>query len=189
MTSKEKFIIGLIGEKGSGKETVGNLVMDLLPKKKVVRVRFSDILAETLTLWNLPLNRSNLQYMAIIMNQQFGAGTLTEAVRNRLTSIKADVIILDGLRWETDIDLLRSFAHNIFIYITANEQTRYERIKARKEKIGESSVSFEKFREEELMKNEILIPSFGKTADVTIHNDADMNKLRGHVEKALSDVL
>jgi dephospho-CoA kinase len=181
----EKLIIGLIGEKGSGKETVGNFILELVGTKKAVRIRFSDILAETLTLWNLPLNRNNLQYMAIIMNQQFGAGTLTEAMRNRMKTIKADVIIIDGLRWETDIELLRSFPNNKLIYVTADEQTRYERIKARKEKIGEGSVTFDKFREEELMKNEILIPSLGKEADVTIVNDSDLEKLRAKVEKAL----
>ena len=184
----EKLIIGLVGEKGSGKETAGKLIEELMPQKKVVRVRFSDILAETLTLWNLPLSRHNLQYMAIIMNQQFGATTLSDAMEHRIANIDADIVLIDCIRWESDVVLLRSFPHNKLIYVTADAKIRYERIKQRKEKVGEGGVSFERFQEEELVKTEVLIPSIGKTANVAIHNDSGLEKLREHIKKALVDI-
>ena len=182
MTS-EKSVIGIVGEKGAGKESVGNMLMDFFAPNKVVRVRSSDILAETLVIWNLPQNRFNLQHMAIAVNGQFGAGTLSAAVKNRIEKSDADIIIFDGVRWESDIALVKSFKQHAVIYVTADAHLRYERTKKRKQKVGEDSATFEQFLEEEKVATELQIPVFGKSANFTIFNNGSMADLEVEVKK------
>lgn len=183
-----KLIIGLVGEKGGGKETVGNLLAGILADKKVVRVRSSDILAETLTAWDLPLNRHNLQHLAIVMDGGYGKGTLSHAVKRRIETLDADVVVFDGIRWETDAELLRSFDRNFLIYVTADIKMRYERSKLRKEKVGEDMISFEKFVGEESVDTETHIGKIGHGANCTIANDGTTDDLRTKVEKCVVDM-
>src|SRR5688572_17025142 len=104
-----KIVIGLVGEKGSGKETFGNFLMEAAKGKKVKRIRFSDLLNFTLKLWDLPQTRENLQNLAVLMDTNFGTGTLTGAVSKQIQDLEADIVILDGVRWETDEYLVRGF--------------------------------------------------------------------------------
>lgn len=176
-----KTIIGLVGEKGSGKETFGNFLMEVA-KERVGRVRFSDILYETLGAWNLPQTRENLQHLAVVMDQGFGDGTLTNVIKKRVESLNADLVILDGVRWETDEMLVRSFPNNIMVYITADVKKRYQRLKKRDEKKGEAE-SFAKFLRSEKAKNELLIPKIGQRADLKIENNGTFEDLKNEVGK------
>src|SRR4051794_23253557 len=96
-------IIGLVGQKGAGKECVGNIILELWPSRSIQRVRSSDVLFDTLQDWGLTANRRNLQRLALVMDHEFGTGTLTTAVGRRMQMLQADVIIFDGIRWETDL--------------------------------------------------------------------------------------
>ncbi len=173
---KQKLIIGLVGEKGSGKETFGNFLLELMKDKRIERVRFSDLLKETLTLWNISLTRENLQKIAVLMEGGFGEGTLSNAIYQRVLKIKADVIILDGVRWVSDEKLIRKFSDNLIIYITAKLKIRYERLKKRTEKVDEAK-TYTQFINEEKAKNELLIPKIGSRADIKIENNESLNNL------------
>jgi uridine kinase len=60
-----KILIALAGEKGSGKDTFAEIFMNLVKDHTVSRCRSSEILSDTLAMWNLPKTRRNLQYVAI----------------------------------------------------------------------------------------------------------------------------
>lgn len=177
-----KTIIGLVGEKGSGKETFGNFLMEIAKGKTVKRVRFSDLLNYTLKLWDLPQDRENLQHLAVVMDTGFGSGTLTSGIRKQIENLDADIIILDGVRWETDEILVRSFPRNFMIYITADIDKRYERLKKRDEKKGEAE-TFKQFMQSEKAKNELLIPKIGKRANLKIENNGTFEDLKNEVGK------
>lgn len=174
-------IIGLVGEKGSGKETFVNFLKEVTDKK-ILHVRFSDILKQTLMLWNLPVTRANLQLLAQVMDNNFGEGSLTKALLEQIKGSDAEIIILDGIRWETDLNLLRKFKSNKLIYITADIKLRFERLKKRGEKEEENTVSFNQFLEEEKAKNELLIAEFGKDADFKIENGGSLKEFREKVQ-------
>lgn len=188
MEIKDKILIGVMGEKGSGKETVGDLIIKNLSNKKVERIRSSDVLGDTLKQWGIPLNRHNLQYLAIIMNKEFGPETLSNAVKKRMEEIDAEVIIFDGIRWPADIRLLRSFNKNKLIYVTASPEIRYERVKARKQKVGEGQATFEQFLEEEKAETEIYIGEIGNGADVKIDNSKGLLDLEISVKNFVSNL-
>ena len=174
-----KLVIGLVGEKGAGKETVGNFIGELMPDKKVGRTRFSDILADTLKIWDIPPTRENLQDLAIVMRKQWGENVLSHAMQHRIETSEDDVIILDGVRWQADVDLIRSFPNNYLIYVTADLQTRYNRLSNRSEKAGEQGMSFEQFMHEETKETELLIPEIGENkANFKIKNNSTVENLK-----------
>lgn len=176
-------IIGLVGEKGSGKDTFAHILTGLVPDQKIVHIRFSDLLKQTLSLWDLPITRSNLQKLAQILEEGFGAGTVAHGIGIQIQKTQADVIVLDGIRWLPDVELLKTFPNSTLIYITADPKLRFERLKQRGEKDGESNMSFEQFQEEEQAKNELLIPQIGSKADFKIANNTSIEDFKKEVEK------
>ncbi len=179
-----KLLIGVVGEKGSGKETVGSLILEHATPLTGERVRSSDILRETLTLWSLPSTRLNLQYLAIIMNGHYGEGTLSKALRPRIEKSSSDIVIFDGARWKSDEKLIRSFKKNLIVYVEAHQKVRFERLKSRNEKKGEGGMSFKQFMREEKVKTETEIKKIGRRADIVISNNTTVEDLKRQVEKA-----
>jgi len=175
-----KLIIGIIGAPLAGKETCATVLEQLLVEDgySVSRHSFSEILKETLDLWDIPRGRDHEQKMAIIMNAEtgFGDGALSRAMRRRLMEDTADVTILDGVRWLGDERMLRSLGDEgiktIMIYISADPKVRYARLIARN-RAGEAATTWEKFMQQEQMKNEVDIPDIGSRADIALENNYD----------------
>lgn len=175
-------VIGLIGEKGSGKQTFVNFLKKIAPNLNIRQVRFSDILAETLMIWDIPNTRSNLQKLSLIMNEAFGQGSLANAAKFSIEGDYADKIIFDGIRRDTEAKLVKSMENSTLIYITATQNLRYKRLKQRSEKVGETGLTFEQFLEEEKSKAETNIPSLGKKADFKIENNGSLEEFKKNIE-------
>lgn len=172
-------VVGVMGEKAGGKETFGNILIRLATcdDLSIVRYHFSDILNETLDKWSIVPSRENLQKLAQTMDNAFGKGTLTNAVRQRLLGEQADVVIVDGIRWLTDEIMIRNFPNNLLIYITADVNERYQRSLRRISRAGESEKSLKQFLKEEQASNEIFIPEIGSRADLKIDNSGFLEEL------------
>jgi dephospho-CoA kinase len=183
---KNLLVIGLVGEKGSGKETFAKEFQKIV-SKRVVHVKFSDLLKETLELWSLPATRTHLQDLAVIMDQHFGEGTLANAIYNQIRKSNAQFVIIDGVRWDADIVLLNRFKKHILIYVTADLQTRFKRIQNRTEKIGEGK-SFEQFMKEEGAKNEQHISRLGKKADFKIENTGNIAEFKQKINNIVGEL-
>lgn len=177
-----KLLIGIIGEKGGGKGTFTNIFKEISGLSPAC-IKSSDVLVDTLNMWGIPLTRINLQHLAIIMDGEYGKGSLSTAVKNRIAQTKEEIVFFEGIRWSTDVELLRSFPNNIFVYVTASAENRFERMKKRKEKIGEGDMSWEQFMKEEQEQTEIYIPDLAKQADVVVQNDGS----EAEFKKAVTD--
>jgi dephospho-CoA kinase len=177
-----RILIGLVGEKGGGKGTFAKVLAEHVQGMHVERVGFGDFLKRGLAIWNLPDTRENLQKLSIAMNGVFGPDTLANAVRPSLAEHPADILVLDGVRWEADVRLVRSFPENFLVYITADPNVRYERTRLRKEKEGEGSATFEEFMAQEQVQTETLIPAIGKQADFSIINHAGLEEFGRQVQ-------
>ncbi|HVZ66927.1 MAG TPA: hypothetical protein VG917_01570 [Patescibacteria group bacterium] len=178
-----RYIVGIVGENGAGKDNFTIFLKAAAAPRSVSRVRFSDVLVETLKLWGIDKTRANLQNLAIIMDKQFGPGTVTHAAEARLKRQKADIVIIEGIRWQTDVPMIKSMKNSFIVYVTASPKTRYARMKARAEKVGEDKATYEQFLKEEEAATETDIPKIGKTADFKIENDGDIDEFRKKVEE------
>ncbi len=105
------------------------------------------------------------------MDNAFGAGALSQTMRARIKNATAEIVFVDGVRWETDRELIKSL-HGILIYITAPHKTRFERLKKRNQKVGEATMTWEQFLKEDNAPNEIIVPQIGATADFLIQNNS-----------------
>lgn len=176
-------VIGVIGEKGSGKETFANLLAEILPHKKVLGIATSNILKQTLSLWDLADIRENYTKLVISMEEVFGAGTLARANKKLIEGSDAEIVVVDGLRRYPEIDLIRSFPQNYLVYLTASPQVRFERIKNRSAKENETSMSFEQFLAEENLATEHLIKEMAKGADYTIENNEGLEEFKNTIQR------
>jgi dephospho-CoA kinase len=182
-----KTVIGIVGEKGSGKGTFVH-ILQALSNKFVDSVKSSGLLAETLTMWDIPLTRSNLQQLAIIMKGKYGDTSLSHAIEKRIQDSKHSIIVYDGIRWQEDVDMLRKFPKSILIYVTAPAEVRYKRLLARKEKVGEGEATFEQFMTEEQVPTETQIPAIATQADVKIENIGTKEELEDKVKEFYSTI-
>ncbi len=176
----QKIIIGVVGKKLSGKGTFGKYVKECIHGEEIALLSFSDVLRDTLVLWGLPVTRHNLQRLAIVMNMEFGEGTLTRAVLFRLEQLETEIVVVDGIRWLSDRDMLRSMPNFVLVYIVADIQVRYVRRKAG-QKTGEAEVSWEQFLEEEKAYTEQFIEEIGRGADCILENNGTREDYRKKV--------
>lgn len=183
-----KTVIGIIGEKGSGKGTFVH-ILQALSNKSVGYVKSSELLAETLNLWGIPLTRNNLQQLAIIMDNQYGVGSLSRAVQKRIDNLDTSLVVYESIRWQSDAEMIRSFPNSILIYITAPVEVRYRRTLERHEKIGEGNATFEQFVAEEKVQTETAISDLASNADFKIENigtkEGFEDKIKDFMEKYL----
>lgn len=177
-----RFVIGLVGEKGSGKETFAKILQGLVPDKKIAHIRFSDLLKETLNIWDIPTSRENLQKIAVVMKDNFKTDAVSHATYQRINNLEAEIVLVDGVRWETDVKLIKKFKKNMLVYITADLMSRFERLKKRNEKLQEEDTSFEQFMKEEKAENELLIPIIGAKADYKIVNNGTLKEFKEDIK-------
>ncbi len=175
-------VIGLVGEKRGGKGTFTNLLREALPSKNIVRIGFGDIIGDLLDILGKPKTRDNMQKLPVAINSVFGNSTITEAMRIRIQKLAADIVILDGIRLTSDVELLREFRKNFLIYVTANVEIRYARARMAAEKIGENSISLEEFRRQDNAEIEMLIPQIGLKSDYILANNKALEDYRWHIE-------
>lgn len=179
-------VIGLVGEKGGGKGTLTKLLReDAPPGVTVATMRFSDLHRETLALWHLPITRQNMQELSRILVAAYGKDVIANAMRVRIETTAAQLVVVDGVRWEDDRLLIRSFPRNLLVYVTADARVRFERIQGRGENHDDHTASFEQFMDEERALAEQSIAHIGATADVTISNEGGMEDMRAHAKRIL----
>jgi len=184
-----KIIIGLVGEKGAGKGTVSDY---LIKNYQAEHFGTSKILKRTVSDLHLPLTRDNFIKLALVLKEGFGATVVIDSLIEDIENEgQAELIIADGIRMHDDVKPFRTkYGDNFFLlYVTADIQIRYTHTKARKEKIGEDTMTFEEFLAEEARLTEVSIHEVGRQADFTISNNADLNNLHKQIDEAMTKIL
>lgn len=187
MKSKQ-YIIAFLGEKGSGKGTTIDFLEKIIKSKSISRIRFSDALRQVSNLYDIPMTRSNLQNLAIFLTKYFGDDTISRPVKNSINqALKngAKYIFVDGMRWDSDYDLIRSYKNSKIIHISTPKEIRYIRLANRNENAGEKNMSYKQFSKEEKRKNELNILKLAKKADIVIDNSGTKEELVLEIKKKI----
>ncbi|OGY45612.1 MAG: hypothetical protein A3A24_01685 [Candidatus Buchananbacteria bacterium RIFCSPLOWO2_01_FULL_46_12] len=178
----KQIILGLIGQVAAGKGTI----TDYLKKNyQAVSFRFSDPLRETLDCYDLEISRDNMQKISTLLRSNFGENILAKAMAKRVKNSNQEMIIIDGVRRQTDLDHLRDLPGFNLIYITADPKIRYQRYVKRNENIGDDKLDFAQFEAKDQAEAESQIPGVGQTAKYKIDNDGTIEQLYDQVESIL----
>lgn len=177
-------IIGLLGETGSGKDTVAEYLKKDYGAKLM---RFADPMKETLSLYFDKLSKADQQWLYLVFKERFGEDVLSKAMAKRVRDEKNSLIVINGLRMPSDYDFVKQYPDSYVLYITLDQKIRWERVASRGEKTDDK-IPFEKFQELDRQETEIHIPEVGAKADKKINNDKDLNYLLSEVDKYMSEI-
>lgn len=183
-----KYVIGLIGEKGAGKGTVSDY---LIEKQGAIHYGTSKILRRTLEDLHVPITRDNLVKLALVLKEGYGPSIIIDALIQDMEKNGSDIIIADGIRMHGDVEPFRQkFGEKfILVYVTADLKLRYERTLARKQNAGEAEATFEQFLEEEGKLTEVSIQEIGRQADFKMNNNGTEQELIAQTEEMLKKIL
>ena len=178
-------IIAVVAEKGAGKGLFIDIVRELSPDKKVASVRFSDIWREILHLLNKEESRENISNLATAIRALFhDDGVLVAAMESRLTTMQADIIILDGLRKQEEVEPLVRKQNGILLSITASPEARFQRRREHAETTDERGMDWEQFMRQEQLAPEISIRTIGETmAGATIENNGTVEEFKQKIKQ------
>jgi len=169
-------VIGLIGRIASGK----TVVADYLVKERGARYyRFSDVLRDVLTRLHKPVTRENLQNLGLGLRRMYGDGLLAEILRQDIMDSKAELVVVDGIRYQDEYDMVKSLGGRL-IHITAPQETRHRRAYGRGTR-GEAAICFEDFRKSEEKETERFIDEIGDKADFVIENTGTVEELKAKI--------
>ena len=188
MQESRASVVAIVAERGAGKSTFVTIVKDFLRHKKVESVKYSDPLRQILTILNKQITREHLSTLITALRSAFGdEGILTDAIRQHIQRLDADVILIDGVRKAEEVPLIRELK-GALVYITADRQTRFERRRADRENIDEFGMSWETFMKLDQLAPEVTIRQIGETmADVTIDNSGTVEEFKSSVDSFIQN--
>jgi dephospho-CoA kinase len=184
---ENKIVIGLIGEKGSGKGTASD---HLIEKYGAIHYGTSKILRRTLEDIHVPITRENLAKLALVLKEGYGPSIIIDSLIQDMEKNGSDIIIADGIRMHGDVEPFRKkYGRNFFlVYVTADLKLRYERTKLRKQNDGEGEATFEQFLEEEGKLTEVSIHEIGRQADFKLNNNGTADELKKQVDEMMEKI-
>lgn len=179
-----KKIIGLVGETGSGKDAFCQHIEATF--RPVFCFRFSNPLSEVLGIFFDEIKKEDQQWLGENLRKRFGNNILGEAVAKKVKNIEEGIIILNGIRAFEEFEMIKKIGGEI-IYITADSETRWQRVQKRGEK-KDDSLSYKKFLELEEAKTELLIPKIAQKADFKIENNGSREFFHEEIKKTIEKI-
>ena len=180
-----KHIIGLVGQAGSGKGTVADILKN---QYGAGYIRFSEILGELLATLGIKNTRDNFIAISKAVRKAFGEDVLSYAVEKKALASPEELIIVDGIRRPEDIVALEPLPQFKLISIEVPAEIRFQRMKARGEKSGEKNMTWEQFRAEDEAETERSIPSVMKRAWKTISNEGTREALESNMRNIMDEL-
>ncbi|GBE16409.1 hypothetical protein BMS3Abin15_00223 [bacterium BMS3Abin15] len=178
-----KIILGLAAELAGGKGTVAKHIIE---KYDGSAHRFSTMLRDVLDRLYLDQNRENMQKLSTITRKAYGEDTLAKVISEDVKKDDHEVIVVDGVRRSADIKYLKELPEFKLIYIEADIEKRFERIKERGENPDDKSKTFEDFKKDHEGEADIRIRDLKKHADYIIDNNKDINYLHSQIDDVVS---
>jgi dephospho-CoA kinase len=180
-----KIIIGLVGEAAAGKGTVAAFLND---KYGASTHTFSKSMKDCVQRLYLPLSRENIAAFSTLTRKAYGEDLYARVVAKDCEADAHGIIVVDGIRLVADMSALKDLPGFHLIYVTAPVEIRWKRARNRGEKAGESEMSLEQFKQEELLPTELAIKSIGEGAEFTVENSGDFAELYTTMESILEFV-
>ena len=122
-----KLIVCLTGMPGAGKSTIA----EGLKSKGYDIINMGNAVREEAKKRNLESTRDNLGKLMLDLREKHGPGAVAELVKSQIDSSTADVILIDGVRSNDEIEVLRKFGTVKLLAIHASTDTRFDFLQKR----------------------------------------------------------
>jgi len=184
MESK-KIIIGVMGEIGSGKDTVTGYIAK---NYDAGYYRDSKSLRLILDILHLAYDRKNLGSLANALRETFGEDVIAKATHKELIKMKQSVLIADGTRRKGELAYFKQFEEYRLIYVDVDIQKRFERIKARGQKSDDIHKTFEEFQKDHENASDNQVVEMKSQADFIINNNGSIEDLYRQIDKVMIQI-
>ena len=179
----KKLYLGLIGEAGSGKDTVA----EVLEEKYGARVLTSSyLLKKALGVFLDSIGRADYIWFVKELTSKYGEDIISKAMLKAMRSFTDDIVVFNGVRLPSDYEYLKK-ERSFLVYVTADPQVRWQRVSRRHEK-ADDDIPFDKFMEMHQTKTEIDVPELGKKADYTITNNGTLEELHAQIDEVMKSI-
>lgn len=177
-------IIGITGTSGAGKGTVVDYIIN---KLKFNYYSVGDYLIEEIKRRGLDVNRDSQREVANEIRASKGPAFIVQELY-KVAESKQKNAIIESIRNPKEAEFIKQHG-GILIAVTADQKTRFERIKKRQSE--KDNVTFEEFQKQEEKEfqnndpNAQNLPKCIEMADIVITNNDSLEKLYEEIEKAI----
>ena len=123
-----KLIVCLTGMPGAGKSTIAE---GLKPKGYEI-INMGNAVREEAKKRNLELTRENLGKLMLELREKNGSGAIAELVKPQIEFSTANVILIDGVRSNDEIQILKKFGIVKLLAVHASTDTRFDFLQKRR---------------------------------------------------------
>lgn len=162
-------ILGVIGERSAGKDTLAQYLVD---QYGAFAVSHSRILDEILELLDLPISRRNEIDIGEAIRGVYGTGIIAQGLRKKVLAAPEEIKVIQSIRFPEEVTNAKSLGARL-IYLEAPLDVRYERAKNRRQK-ADDNMSFEQFQAMQNEYTEIGIAGLKKDAEFIIENNGTL---------------
>ena len=165
---------------GSGKSTI----VSALKAKGIEALNLGDGVRTEAKRRNLELTGDNLGKLMLELRKKNGAGAIAELLTESIKNSQSKVIIVDGVRSITEIEVLRNVGSVKLLSIEATADTRYKFLSSRGR--SDDPITREKFEERDNRELGVGIGESIAIADETIVNsDITLDELTERAYKVI----
>ena len=165
---------------GSGKSTI----VSALKAKGIETLNLGDGVRAEAKRRNLEPTGDNLGKLMLELRKKNGAGAIAELLTESIKNSQSKVIIVDGVRSTTEIEVLRNVGSVKLLSIEATADTRYQFLSSRGR--SDDPITREKFEERDNRELGIGIDESIAIADETIVNsDITLDELTERAHKVI----
>jgi dephospho-CoA kinase len=177
-------IIGITGPKIAGKETVARYIAE---RYNAAAHSHSEILYDILKVLELAGSRENAIRL-VALRQTFGDDVLINALNKRITAEISEIVVVTGIRFQNELDNIRSYSQNTVISVNASLESRFLWQQRRFEKADDGSLNFDEFKALHQRVTELHVSELMPQADYHIENDGTLEDLYEKIDAVMENI-
>ncbi len=170
----------------SGKDVVKKYLEE---KHNAKSCKFSTIIRDVLDRLGVEKSRENMVNMSTSLRILFGEDLLARVIAKDSLEHDAPIVVIDGVRRNSDIVNLMGLPNFFLISIDADPEVRFKRMVLRNENKGDAEKTFEHFMADHKLETETQIPEVMSEAKFKIDNTEDtFPVLYAKIEKVFEEI-
>lgn len=175
--------LGICGEIGSGKDTIGNY---LRTYNNALVLVSSELLGSILKILHLdPEDRDLLQKLPIGLREHLGESVITAAMIANMLESRKSIVAWNGVRFPSDVKGIKNLNNSFIVGLHTNPEIRFERIKKRGQKSKEAELTWEDFQRQSEKQTEKSIREIISNADFVLDNNGTEEEFRKQIDNLI----